>query len=384
MPRKRLLEESEFSETQEHVPCATDRPLIVSYADGEIEQWPLSLLHAAELLCDNSDDEGEGKLDCSAGLLVVGNTHEESECASLDVFMGANNEHPLSALGHGCTKHQPLLCSFSRPRLPRPSFLFRNLRACPIWSCDMFPEVVSHLEKMYPALRKEVLQLLPSSDEHEQGESLLAIKEAIEPGSPRCSPLPKGLSQTENKSVLLPSQSAGWQSQGEGLHSGVWKKLSLFSGGHVVSLGRDFAPLTFTCVQALLDAARLRGFGSPMLQAPGRAYLSLMLPGTRVRVHCGPSNHRLRLHLPLLVPSLTDNVSLGMRVWHESELGKLHSTVLRWKEGRCMIFDDSYPHEVWYDSHNVNSKLLEQVARVVLVIDLWHPDCKFGPETNAE
>ena len=37
----------------------------------------------------------------------------------------------------------------------------------------------------------------------------------------------------------------------------------------------------------------------------------------------------------------------------------------RWEEGRCVVFDDSFTHEAWNRSDQ---------PRVVLVVDLWHPD----------
>jgi aspartyl/asparaginyl beta-hydroxylase (cupin superfamily) len=37
----------------------------------------------------------------------------------------------------------------------------------------------------------------------------------------------------------------------------------------------------------------------------------------------------------------------------------------RWRAGRVTLFDDSYEHEVW---NNASS------PRVVLLIDVWHPD----------
>jgi aspartyl/asparaginyl beta-hydroxylase (cupin superfamily) len=36
-----------------------------------------------------------------------------------------------------------------------------------------------------------------------------------------------------------------------------------------------------------------------------------------------------------------------------------------WELGRCIIFDDSFLYEVWNESDE---------DRVVLVVDLWHPD----------
>jgi hypothetical protein len=36
-----------------------------------------------------------------------------------------------------------------------------------------------------------------------------------------------------------------------------------------------------------------------------------------------------------------------------------------WEEGKAIIFDDSYEHEVWNYS---------DCHRIVLVLDVWHPD----------
>jgi aspartyl/asparaginyl beta-hydroxylase (cupin superfamily) len=46
----------------------------------------------------------------------------------------------------------------------------------------------------------------------------------------------------------------------------------------------------------------------------------------------------------------------AIRVGHETR---------RWEEGRCLIFDDHFEHEAW--NHT-------QEERIVLIVDLWHPD----------
>ena len=44
----------------------------------------------------------------------------------------------------------------------------------------------------------------------------------------------------------------------------------------------------------------------------------------------------------------------------------LISLLLRtWKEGKFIIFDDSFEHEVWHDG---------DTFRLVLIIDFWHPE----------
>ena len=83
----------------------------------------------------------------------------------------------------------------------------------------------------------------------------------------------------------------------------------------------------------------------------GLMYFSSLDPRSRVAPHQGPTSVRLRCHLALDVPE-----GCGIRV------GEVTRT---WEEGRCLVFDDSFVHEVWNDSDR---------RRVVLVLDLWHPD----------
>jgi tetratricopeptide (TPR) repeat protein len=83
----------------------------------------------------------------------------------------------------------------------------------------------------------------------------------------------------------------------------------------------------------------------------GSMYFSSLAPRSRVEAHLGPTNLRLRCHLALEVPD-----GCGIRV------GGLTSS---WKEGACVVFDDSFAHEVWNDGDR---------RRLVLVLDLWHPD----------
>jgi hypothetical protein len=89
----------------------------------------------------------------------------------------------------------------------------------------------------------------------------------------------------------------------------------------------------------------------PGATSAGLAYFSAMEAGTHVQPHCGPFNTRLRCHFGLSVPE-------------GAEL-RVGSEVRPWIEGKCIVFDDSFEHEVW----NRSSR-----ARLVLIVDTWHPD----------
>eukprot|EP00035_Acanthoeca_spectabilis_P024901 m.455922 g.455922 ORF g.455922 m.455922 type:complete len:539 (-) comp20964_c0_seq1:1336-2952(-) len=77
---------------------------------------------------------------------------------------------------------------------------------------------------------------------------------------------------------------------------------------------------------------------------------SALAGGAKLNPHCGPGNHRIRLHLGLLVP-----MDVGIEVAGDGR---------SWTEGKVLVIDDSWEHAVW------NRGDLE---RVVLIVDVWHP-----------
>ncbi len=83
----------------------------------------------------------------------------------------------------------------------------------------------------------------------------------------------------------------------------------------------------------------------------GLVYFSRLAPHSRVAPHRGPTNMRVRAHLGIDIPA-----DCGLRVGESSAT---------WQTGKCLVFDDSFPHEVWNESDR---------ERIVLVVDLWHPD----------
>ena len=77
---------------------------------------------------------------------------------------------------------------------------------------------------------------------------------------------------------------------------------------------------------------------------------SALNPHSHIPPHHGPMNGIIRGHLPLVVPQ-------GCYI----RAGKDERT---WTEGRMLIFDDSFEHEVWNHSDEV---------RIVLFMNFWHP-----------
>jgi len=135
--------------------------------------------------------------------------------------------------------------------------------------------------------------------------------------------------------------------------------------------------------------------------------------GTHVKPHYGPTNKKLRVHLPLIVPSFTSSQSssspLSLSLLSSSaaaaatEINTTTASVTNISrsisdcqsqsahshsqsscrlvvgglsvpvhEGKIIIFDDSFLHEAYNDAilddNGGNS------IRAVLVFDIWHPD----------
>ncbi len=68
------------------------------------------------------------------------------------------------------------------------------------------------------------------------------------------------------------------------------------------------------------------------------SFFSAVAPGTHITPHTGPTNKKLRCHLPLIVPpGGLSRIRVG-------------DDVVVFEEGKCFVFDDSFEHEVWNDA----------------------------------
>lgn len=61
----------------------------------------------------------------------------------------------------------------------------------------------------------------------------------------------------------------------------------------------------------------------------------------------------------------THAVSSHSRLQSSLPLAFAREQAREWKEGECIVFDDSWEHEVWHKG---------DVDRVVLLINFWHPE----------
>jgi aspartate beta-hydroxylase len=126
------------------------------------------------------------------------------------------------------------------------------------------------------------------------------------------------------------------------VNSRRWSVYSLWNEGGALPEHIERCPRTAAVVEGL-----------PLWDMPGSGptvMFSVLDAKTRIPAHTGPSNTRLTVHLPLIVPP-----GCGFRVGGQQR---------EWHPGKAFAFDDTIEHEAWNDSG---------VPRTVLIFDIWSP-----------
>jgi len=197
---------------------------------------------------------------------------------------------------------------FPDPR-QRPTFLyFPGLPPAPYLDRKLFPWI-KQLEAQTKAIREELRRLLLS----EAGRERVFTNEAVE--------------QANLRGLDTPPS---------------WNGYYFYRHGIRRDDNCASCPATARALK-LLPLSHVREHGPEVL-------FSVFTAGTHLLPHRGVTNTRLVGHLPLIVPS---NCALNVG-------GEVHE----WREGRAVIFDDTYEHEAWNRSLQ---------TRVVLIFDLWNP-----------
>jgi beta-hydroxylase len=117
----------------------------------------------------------------------------------------------------------------------------------------------------------------------------------------------------------------------------LWKSFFLYGYGYKVDGNCARCPRTAALVETI-----------PELNS---AFFSILLPGTHIALHRGPTKGLVTCHLGLMVPP---GDSCRMR---------LGDGTVTWREGECLVFDDTYYHEVWHEGATPRIVLLLQVKR---------------------
>lgn len=216
--------------------------------------------------------------------------------------------------GHECARLAVQQGIWTDP-MQRPREYIRGLEAKPLHDPADF-WFIPYLEENYPKIRAEV-------------EAVLAAAGGPGGGS---------VYNTDPDDRTLARQ-------------GTWDQAFLFRDGDWQEEIRALFPVTAGVVAGIPEATTLN---------PGVVSFSRVEAGTHLAAHCGASNALLRVHMGIDVPE-----GLTLRV------GEEHTT---WREGRCLIFDDSYEHEVWHRGDR---------DRIVLILDVLHPQLNGDLGTRA-
>jgi hypothetical protein len=142
----------------------------------------------------------------------------------------------------------------------------------------------------------------------------------------------------------------------------------------------------------------------------GNIFVSRIRRGTSIAPHCGPTNIRHRLHLPLVLPSSSSSSSTNTTKTkftncnHDKKqqqqqqqkntrpntmpILKVREVETTWTPKTALVFDDSLCHSVEFpaihndevedeENNNNNNNSMdpeEKEERVVLIVDLFHHD----------
>ena len=146
-----------------------------------------------------------------------------------------------------------------------------------------------------------------------------------------------------------------YQGEGENLiDTGKWAQYELYRQGRKIDKNCENAPITCSLIDSIPEIAKNRR---------GQVKFSVMEAGSHVHAHSGPTNCRLRAHLGLKIPDSSPEVSASKSLTRL----RVAEEYLKWKDGEMFIFDDSFDHEVWHDNP-------QKESRIVLILDLWHPE----------
>lgn len=118
-----------------------------------------------------------------------------------------------------------------------------------------------------------------------------------------------------------------------------WRTFFLYGFGYKAEINCSRCPETTRLIESI----------------PGMttAFFSILNPGKHIPEHRGVFKGFLRYHLGLKVPQQADKCRI-----------RVDDITAHWQEGKGMLFDDTYLHEVWNDTDE---------TRVVLLLDVIRP-----------
>ncbi len=118
-----------------------------------------------------------------------------------------------------------------------------------------------------------------------------------------------------------------------------WRTFILYGFGHRSERNCRQCPATTRILEAI-----------PRLKS---AWFSILAPGYHIPSHRGVTKGVVRTHLGLIIPRERERCRI-----------RVGDQIRRWEEGKCLVLDDTFDHEVWNETGE---------QRVVLIIDVERP-----------
>lgn len=117
-----------------------------------------------------------------------------------------------------------------------------------------------------------------------------------------------------------------------------WKAFFLYGYGYKSELGCDLCPESARAVE----------------QIPGlvSAFFSILLPGTHIKKHRGPTKSLMVCHLGVKIPMQAEKCRI-----------RVDGEIRPWEQDKVLVLDDTHEHEVWNDTDEIRVVLLIHVRR---------------------
>ncbi|WP_448571520.1 aspartyl/asparaginyl beta-hydroxylase domain-containing protein [Trichothermofontia sp.] len=117
-----------------------------------------------------------------------------------------------------------------------------------------------------------------------------------------------------------------------------WKTYYFCAFGYVAQKNCDRCPETWKIIQSI-----------PGLKV---AFFSILAPGKHIPEHRGKHKGLIRCHLALKVPEPKEACRI-----------RVADQMAYWEEGKCLLFDDTFYHEVWNETDGYRAVLFLDIAR---------------------
>ena len=330
-----------------------------------------------------------------------------------------NTGHPAIAEIH--KGPAVLLTSHSIRSRPQPNLLYiPGLRSLPFWTQQQIKQhhhqqetieesmtnrvaygdptvtaIVEHFDKHYATIWQEYLS------NHYNDTNIKTTY--VNSNSDNGSPLPTENLQSDSNENNSNVSKGGTNEHDMHLlnQGGKWDWHSYMTKGNVLIPSPQISSFqqTFPQTSSILEALRSNSTSdttnfNPFLRNQllehvpfGYVFFSTLHEQTQILPHTSPINFRLRIHVPLYVPKQTAKTQLPPTLPDERTINKptcgirVGKTIREWHTGKSLVLDDSYEHEVWNDHPQSATPISPspnhhhtQNQRVVLLVDIWHPD----------